>query len=111
VSKFGKLDVITVLLQSVMVGREISAAGLVLLLPSADGTSHAILFCEIMPLVSIYLSVTFGFWALAKSKFNDACRLNQRLILLLLLLSFSSDGTITITLDEKERRRRRSIKR
>ena len=38
-----------------------------------------------MPLVSIYLSVTFGFWALAKSKFNDACRLNQRLILLLLL--------------------------
>ena len=52
-----------------------------------------------MPLVSIYLSVTFGFWALAKSKFNDACRLNQRLILLL-LLSFSSDGTITITLDE-----------
>ena len=41
-----------------------------------------------MPLVSIYLSVTFGFWALAKSKFNDACRLNQRLILLLLLLSF-----------------------
>ena len=57
------------------------------------------LLCEIMPLVSIYLSVTFGFWALAKSKFNDACRLNQRLILLL-LLSFSSDGTITITLDE-----------
>ena len=41
-----------------------------------------------MPLVSIYLSVTFGFWALAKSKFNDACRLNQRLILLLLSFLF-----------------------
>ena len=41
VSKFGKLDVITVLLQSVMVGREISAAGLVgIAAESADDGLH-----------------------------------------------------------------------